>query len=178
MAIQHYYAGPATVKVATRTPGNDQLGAYADLGINRESIPMVIQPKFLDIPSDDWGGTDGAPADAQFMGAIATIQLSLTKFEKAIADRLLEGLLYATNTAGVSVPFGSLVRQQSHMFAMKLDSQLTAGKADEKLVTFEYCFIRGGGAVGHGTRYSSFDLTVEAWMNSSTARTLYAVTYA
>lgn len=176
MAIQHYYAGPATVKVATRTPGNETLTAYGSLGINRESIPIVIQPKFLDVPSDDWAGADGAPADAQFMGGIAIIQLSLTKFERADCDRLLDGYLFTGSVAGSFIPFGSFMRQESRMFSLQLDSTGTT-KADERLMTFTHCFVRGGGAVGQGTRYSSYDMTIEAWMNSSTARLLYTLTY-
>lgn len=177
MPIQHYYAGPAVVEVAVRNGVADTLSAYTQIGINRESIPIVIQPRFLDVPSDDWAGTDGAPADAQFMGAIATVQLSLTKVEVAWVDRLLDGLLFATNTAGTTVPFGSFIRQGNLMFALKLNSVALAGKTDEKVMTFPYCFVRGGGAVGQGTRYSSYDLTVEAWMNSSTTRQLYTVAY-
>lgn len=177
MAIQHYYAGPAVVEVALRTPGSDTLGNYTQLGVNRESIPVVIQPKFLDVPSDDWAGADGAPSDAQFMGAIATIQLSLTKVELALADRLIDGLMYATNTAGAYPAFGSFIRLGGFMFGLKLNSQQTA-KADEKAITLPYCFVRGGGAVGQGTRYSSYDLTIEAWLNNNLNRQLYSVTYA
>ena len=177
MAIQHYYAGPAVVEVALRTPGSDSLGAYTQLGVNRESIPMVIQPKFLDVPSDDWAGTDGAPADSQFMGAVATIQLSLTKVEVALADRLIDGLMYSTNTAGSFPAFGSFIRLGGFMFGLRLNSQQTVAKSDEKMVTLPYCFVRGGGAVGQGTRYSSYDLTIEAWLNNNLNRQLYALNY-
>lgn len=177
MPLTHYYAGPATIKVATRSPGSDSLSAYSELGINREAIPVVVQPRFLDVPSDDWAGTDGAPADAQYMGAIATIQLSLTKFDKAICDRLVDGYLYTGSVAGTMLQFGSFMRQGGHMFALQLDSQLTAGKTDEKLVTYTYCFVRNGGAVGHGTRYSSYDLIIEAWLDATTTRKLYEIDY-
>lgn len=177
MAIQHYYPGPAVVEVALRTPGSDTLGAYTSVGVNREAIPIVIQPKFLDVPSDDWAGGDGAPSDAQFMGAIATVQLSMTKFERALADRLLDGLMYSTNTAGAFPAFGSFIRLGGFMFGLRLNSQQTT-KADEKMIELPYCFARSGGAVGQGTRYSSYDLTIECWLNNNLNRQLYQVTYA
>ena len=44
MAIQHFFAGPATVSVQTRTPATGAVSSSFDLGINREAIPIIVTP--------------------------------------------------------------------------------------------------------------------------------------
>ena len=177
MAIEHFFAGPATVSVQTRTPGTGVLSTAFDLGINREAIPIIVTPSMLDVPSDDFGGPDGVPADVQYMGAIANIQLSLTKFDKAHVDSFLTGYTWDdggandTQTAGVLPPFGVFARQNYYFFSMTLTSAYVVR-------TFEQCIVRNGGATGQGTRYSSYDLQVECHIDNTTARELFGGTYA
>ena len=177
MAIQHFFAGPATVSVQTRTPATGAVSSSFDLGINREAIPIIVTPSMLDVPSDDFGGPDGIPADVQYMGAIANIQLSLTKFDKDHIDSFLTGFTFDdgglndTQTAGILPAFGSFARQNNYYFELTLTSTNVTR-------VFEQCFIRNGGATGQGTRYSSYDLQVEAHIDSSSARELFTQTYA
>ena len=192
MPIQHFFAGPATVKIKKRNPESGALDAdFTDIGINREAIPLIITPSVLDVPSDDWGGPEGVPADVQMLGAIANIQLSLTKFDIGQLDRMIDGTTWTTSAddapsagepyeylvkdAGQMPLLGSFIRQNNFMFQLKLES-------DYKEILFEYCFVRNGGAVAQGTRYSSYDLQVEAHMNHTTSslitrNTLYTSTY-
>ena len=192
MPIQHFFAGPATVKIKKRNPETGALDAdFTDIGINREAIPLIITPSVLDVPSDDWGGPEGVPADVQLIGAIANIQLSLTKFDIGQLDRMIDGTTWTTvtdDTPGAGEPYeylvkdagqmpllGSFIRQNNFMFQLKLES-------DYKEILFEYCFVRNGGAVAQGTRYSSYDLQVEAHMNLTTSsnefrNTLYTSNY-
>jgi len=176
MAIEHFFAGPATVSVQTRTPSTGVLGTAFDLGINREAIPIIVTPSMLDVPSDDFGGPDGVPADVQYMGAIANIQLSLTKFDKAFVDSFLTGYTWDdggaddVQTAGILPEFGAFARQNSFFFKMTLTSAYV-------IRTFEQCIIRNGGATGQGTRYASYDLQVECHIDTTTARELFGGTY-
>lgn len=176
MAIEHFFAGPATVSVQTRTPSTGILGTAFDLGINREAIPIIVTPSMLDVPSDDFGGPDGIPADVQYMGAIANIQLSLTKFDKAFVDSFLTGYTWDdggaddVQTAGILPEFGAFARQNSYFFKMTLTSAYVVR-------TFEQCIIRNGGATGQGTRYASYDLQVECHIDTTAARELFGGTY-
>lgn len=171
MAVQHFFAGPATVQVKYRdqTTGNLD-AAYTTVGINREAIPIIITPRFLDVPTDAWAGTDGYPADTQFMGAIANIQLSLTKYEIAQVDKLIEGVANSAKAVSVFPEFGSFARQNNLMFALYLESAYATR-------LFNWCFVRNGGSVGQGTRYTSYDLQVEAWIDDPSTRDLFAHTY-
>ena len=177
MDIQHFIAGPATFSVQTRTPATGAVSSSFDLGINREAIPIIVTPSMLDVPSDDFGGPDGIPAAVQYMGAIANIQLSLTKFDRDHIDSFLTGFTFDdggsndTQTAGILPAFGSFARQNNFFFVMTLTSANVTRM-------FEQCIVRNGGATGQGTRYSSFDLQVEAHIDNTTARELFSGTYA
>ena len=104
-----------------------QPGQAVVLGVNRDAIPVITQPKFADVMSDDWGGENGVPSDAQYMGAIAVIQLSLIKFNLSYIDRLMTGAAHYTggwNTAGEGFPFGGLIRAGGLMGQLVLNSAL------------------------------------------------------
>jgi hypothetical protein len=186
MAVAHYYAGPAAV---TFTPRDTSTGLLVPaqavvLGINRDAIPVITQPKFADVMSDDWGGENGVPSDSQYMGAIAVIQLSLIKFELAAIDRLMTGAAHYTggwNTAGESFPFGYLIRAGGLMGQLTLNSANAAytdtAKLNAKVMNFPYAFVRNGGSVNQGTAAASYDLQFEAWLNGYLSRQLYTVAY-
>jgi hypothetical protein len=187
MSVAHYYAGPAAVTFTPRDTSSGLLvpGQAVVLGINRDAIPVITQPKFADVMSDDWGGENGVPSDSQYMGAIAVIQLSLIKFELAAIDRLMTGASHYTsstwNTAGEGFPFGGLIRAGGLMGQLVLNSANAAytdsTKTNAKVMTFPYVFVRNGGSVNQGTAAASYDLQFEAWMNASLTRQLYTVAY-
>lgn len=186
MAVLHYYAGPAAVTFTPRSTadGSLQTAQATVIGINEASVPVITQPRFGDIASDDWAGPDGAPADSQFLGAIAVVQLRLTKFEIAAVDRLMDGVAHYTggwSTAGALMPFGSFVRQGGLMGQLVLNSASATytdtSKTDAKVLTLPYVFIRNGGAVNQGTAAAAYDFQFEAWVNDPINRVLYTVTY-
>lgn len=169
MAIEHFFGGPAVVKATLQTPGGGGYGSEFDLGVNREAIPIIATPQLLDVPCDDFGGTEGSPADVQYMGAIVTIQLSLTKYEKTVMEQFMLGFAWTGATVGQIPPLGAFVRQNDYSFKLRL---VSANIERE----FYHCFVRNGGATGQGSRYASYDLQVEAHMNSSSARQLFTTT--
>ena len=166
MAVTHFFAGPALVNI--QFAGGQ---ALQNIGLNREAIPIQIQPQFLDVECDDFGGPDGVPSDVQMLGGIAQVQLSLTKFELAAIDKLLDGVSYEGGPgAGTFDEFGQFIRLGGKFFQLQLLSNYRAWLAT-------HCFVRGGGVVGQGTRYSSYDMTIECHMHGSATRALYGISY-
>ncbi len=154
MAIQHIVAGPVIVTYNS-----------VQLGYSRDGAQIRIEPRWIDIPSDDYGGASGAPADAQLVGAIATINCDLTKYE-ASAVRALSAFV-AGGTAGTLPAFGTLMRQGNQYATLLLD-----GVNED--VTFTVAFPRQPQEVNKGTRFSTYMLGFEAWVSNATARLLLA----
>ena len=184
MAYKHYYNGPALVNWTPRNEADGALGTKVNLGVNRENIAISVFPIFGDVPCDDWGGTEANPADMQFLGGTAEIALSLTKVETQGSgapadqvDNIIEGYLSNGKTVGQFTQFGEFIRQGNYMGVLELDSQTLNARADASLITFDYCFMRGGGAHGVGTRYASYEFVVEAQLDAPTTRKLMTKAY-
>lgn len=163
--IKHHFAGPATVACAPVTGGT--VGTYVSLGINRDGIPITIDVKSIDVPSDDYGGEAGTPADVQILGGIAVIDLELTKFELATIEKYLGGTLLTT--AGTFEELGTFLRQQNKGLALKLTSQYAVRE-------FLFGAFFGGGqpaGVNQGTRYASYRLSYRALLDSAATRRLW-----
>jgi len=155
MAIAHIVAGPVLVKYNEAT-----------IGYSRDGVTIRIEPRWLDVHSDDFGGASGAPADAQIMGAIATIQADLTKYDNAEALKLTS--FEKAGAAGVLPQLGTLIRQESEFATLLLD-----GKNQD--FTFDVAFMRQAQEVNKGTRFSTLVIGWEAWINNTTARVLFTV---
>jgi hypothetical protein len=155
MAIQHQVAGPVIVTFNA-----------AQLGYSRDGVQIRVEPKWGDIFSDDFGGAGGAPADAQLLGAICTVIAELTKYEKAEVHKLSS--FEKAGTAGVLPQLGTLIRQESEFAALLLD-----GKNEDW--TFSTAFLRQAQEVNKGTRFSTFVIGFECWINNTTARTLFTI---
>lgn len=155
MAIQHEVAGPVIVK----WNGNS-------LGYSRDGVRIRIEPKWIDIASDDYGGASGAPADAQIVGAIATVQCELTKYDKAVCHALTS--FFKAGTVGTLPVLGGLIRQGSGYATLLLD-----GTVEDW--TFTVAMIRQGQEVNKGTRFSTFVCGFECWISDTSSRTLFTV---
>ena len=204
MAVTHYFAGPSLVSWQPRSgvSAGETPGASVVLGINREAIMIQVNPVFVDVHSDDWGGPEGAPSDAQYMGATASISLSLTKINRQEAgsvgapdpmlDKILDGISWnapshtqaAYDDVGVNLSYGEFVRQGGYMGSLTLSPITVAtdtipngpsARGDNMAINFPNVFARTGGAQNVGTRYMSFDVELEAWAGSS--GTLYTKTF-
>ena len=121
---------------------------------------------------------------AQYMGAIAVLQLRLIKFNLSYIDRLMTGAAHYTggwNTAGEAFPFGYLIRAGGLMGQLTLNSANAAytdtAKTNAKVMNFPYAFVRNGGSVNQGTAAAAYALQFEAWLNSYLTRQLYTVSY-
>lgn len=146
MAILHEFNGPCVVSYDSVT-----------LGINRESIPITLEPKFLDCEADDYGGPDGQPSDKQVMGVQARIKLQLSKYEQANIPTLLTGVKEATAGA-ITHGYGTFMRQGGN-----LSSLVLAGPA--YTYTFPEAYPVGMNEFNEGTRYRVYNLEFECWFN-------------
>lgn len=158
MAIQHEVAGPVIVTF-------DSL----QLGYTRDGARIRLEPKWGDVHSDDYGGAGGAPADAQILGAVATVTCELTKYDIAELHKLTAfGEDPASATAFTLPAYGTLVRQDSKTQVLLLDG------VNEDW-TFSTAFVRQAMEVNKGTRFSTFMVGFECWVNAATTRLLAAV---
>lgn len=160
MAIQHEVAGKV---VATFTMS----GNARQLGYTRDGAQISVQGKFIEIPSDDYGGAGGAPSDRQFLGGEAIISLDLTKYDTAFVHALTS--FNHAGAIGVFPAYGSLMRQDSLGNTLLLSG-------DNESWTFGYAYVIGSHEFNKGTRYTSWQLTFVGVVENISNRTLF--TYA
>lgn len=149
---QHFTSGP--VVPCFGVSAND----LVKLGYSEDGIKMLVTPYFDNIPSDDFGGRGGPPSDAQILGAIATIDLELSKYVKADVDRLSSFQVAANAIAGVLPPIGKFVRQDGLGGVLKL-----IGINDSYL--FDFAYLRRNYEINTGTKWRKYILGFEAWMS-------------
>ena len=160
MAVQFNVSGATLVKFGVEA-------AEVDLGYTEDGAQITIQPQYSELFSDDWGGTGGAPADSQLLGARAFIRLRLTKYDIANVQALTS--FDVGGAVGVLPQFGELVRQDTHYGNLILDG----ANAD---YTFAEAFVKEAFEINSGTRAQVCQMAFEAWLDDNTARTLF--TYA
>jgi len=151
MAIAHYYEGPVFVEIQKSG------GAFDPIGFTRDGVPVRIEPRYFDIATDDRGGERGVPSDTQFLGAIANLNLDLTKYEKDQLDQLKTFTDDATIAVGTVPEFGRLIVQEGIAMAIRLN-----GGKEKK--TFHTCFIRQAIEYNSGTRARFYRLGFECWL--------------
>lgn len=157
MSVIHQVAGPVLIVVN----GN------VNLGYSRDGVQIRIEPKYLDIMSDDWGGANGVPADTQILGAIGHVTAEMNKYERDELHRLTS--FERAGTAGVLPQFGTLIRQELEYTSLYLD-----GKHENW--SFSTAFVRQAIEVNKGTRYSTAVVGWECWMDSTQTRRLMTIT--
>ena len=109
MAIQPIVFGHALVKV------NAGAG-MEELGYTRSGVAIIIEPKYVDVPSDRYGGEQGTPADIVWLGAIARIRMEFSEYDLAVASKV--GAFLAGASAGTLPQPGQLMFNGS--FGMRL----------------------------------------------------------
>jgi len=156
MAIEHIVAGPVTVRFAS-----------VDLGFSRDGGTIRIEPRWGDVNSDDWGGAGGAPADRQLLGATATVTVDLTKYEASEVEKLTA--FVNAGATGTLPPLGTLIRQDARFAELALNGT-------KKTYTFATAFPAEPQEVNAGTRFSTFVLGFECWLNNTEARVYMSIT--
>lgn len=115
MAIGVFVPGPADIKVGSGTGG-----ALEELGYTARGADVRIQGYSVDVPGDQNGGEQGPPIEIEHLGTSAIVRIELTKFDKAVLDKLKAGLRGITPAA---VPdAGTLVFADARHFQLLIDS--------------------------------------------------------
>lgn len=132
------------------------------LGFCEDGVTISLEPFFDEIKSDDFGGRSGPPSDAQFLGAIGTVQMLFTKYTKLYLDNLscFTGAALTANNKGLLPAIGSFVRQDS------LGAQLKLNGPGENL-SFAFAFLKDRYEMNSGTRWRRYMLGMEVWMAQS-----------
>ena len=149
-----------------------------ELGISEDGVPIVTEPKFLDIYSDDFGGRSGVPADRQFLGAIARIIVRMPKFNRVFFEGLSSWMNFNTNpgsgvspaftpTAGLVPRMGSLVRNVGVPGTMpQFEAQLQI-VSSSRTFTFANAHVFNTWEVNVGSRYAIAMAGFECWYTCS-----------
>ncbi len=140
MAIQYHVAGPALIKVDTGSTHT-----LEELGYTRDSAEIRFEGHFEEIKSDDQGGDAGPPGDLNYLGERAIVRLELTKWDAAIADKLVPRLY--GGTAGMVGEVGTLLLQDAKTFRLLIHSTNTP-------MNFPKAILFGAIEINKGTRHS------------------------
>ena len=146
------------------------------LGISEDGVSINIQPFHDAIPSDDWGGRAGPPADMQLLAGIATVDVNLSKYDKAQVDALL-GSFQPNGQQGIMPHIGSFVRQDGLYAPLNLD-----GVYEDHV--FATAFLKRNQEINTGTRWRRYSFGWECWCNATNlaalgqlqTKTLFGVT--
>ena len=162
MTIQHFNLGPSVV-----------YWDGSNIGYSRDGVNVGIDPKWYDIPSDQYGGQGGAPSDSQLLGCIARCQGELTSFEKNIVLRLgsydPETADLTSGVGEITLPsFGSFVRQGSYPLGKVLEIRGSNGR-----IKFPVAFLRNPQDLNLGTRATFYSCGWECWVDAASTRKLY-----
>lgn len=112
-----------------------------------------------DVPGDQNGGSEGPPIDIQYYGQIHRVRLEMSKYDKAVAEKLGARLLGgAAGVIGANTP-GSLLAGGSLYHRLLLKSTTTAGGTSARNYVAAIC--RGAIEVNRGTRWSRLVMEFE-----------------
>lgn len=154
MAIQHEVAGPCLLKYQT---------SPASLGYSRDGFTIRFDPRFIEVPSDDFGGQSGAPSDVQIVGGSVSVTGDLTKYDKAEVHKLTA---FAGGGTAFTLPaYGTLLRQSTTgMVALTID-----GVAEDW--TFSKAYPKAC-ELNKGTRFTTAQVGFEAHVDAAATRVL------
>lgn len=136
------------------------------LGVSRDGVTIRIEPRWAEIPTDDFGGSGGTPSDIQHLGALAHVQCDLNAYDEAEVHKLTS--FVAGGSAGIMPQIGTLMKQESKTSTLLLD-----GKNQDW--TFDVAFPQQPQEVNKGTRFSTFVLGFTCLINNTDDRELFVV---
>lgn len=148
MAVTVNVDGLAAVRVDT-----GDTNALEDLGYTRDGAEIRFEGHFVDVPGDEKGGENGPPIDVQYMGERAVIRLELTKYDPAVAEKVM-ARLYG-ETPGTPGAAGTLMFSGDKCFRVLINTPA-------RPLNFLRCFAREAIEVNKGTRFSRFIVVFEA----------------
>ena len=153
MATQPYYDGPCLIRV-----GTGSAGALEDLGYTEDGADVDIEGFFENVWGDQGGGPSGVPIDVQYFGELARIRLTLTKWDAAIADKVVPRVNGAT--AGTPATPGTLMFQESKSIRLLLSPT-------SRPLNFPRAFLRGNYQINKGVKHSKIIFEFECHKDGS-----------
>lgn len=157
MAIEHVSSGPVLVNFAG-----------TDLGFSEDGADIRYEARWGDIFSDDFGGRGGAPADTQLLGMVGSVSLQFTKYD-ATAVQKLSSFTDDGAADGDLPTLGTFIRQEE-----KANILILTGT--KKTYTFNTAFPREPQTLNAGTKFTTYLVQFEFWINSATSTNFQAIT--
>ena len=156
MALEHVNSGPATITYNGIV-----------LGFSQDGADITYRALWGDIHSDDFGGAGGAPSDTQLLGIIGSVTASLTKYDAAEVEKLAS---FTAGGNGNDLPtIGTFMRQENKTATLFIDGT-------KKKHTFGTSFPREPQSLNAGTKFSTYIVQFEFWINSPTSLNFQAIT--
>lgn len=151
--------GPARIRVDTGAANVlEELGYTINGAEIREEIFME------NVPGDESGGESGPPIDVQYFGEIHHVRVELSKWDDAIAAKVL-AKLYG-GTAGIIGVVGTLMAGGSKTFRLLIHTTTEPRN-------YLRAFLRGQVELNKGTKFSRLVLDFECHSNAVSLGTVY-----
>lgn len=162
MAEQVQVAGLVTIKVDTGSAH-----ALETLGFSVNGVDLEENIFTLDVQGDEHGGDAGPPIDVQYLGQVDIVRMELSKYDKAVLDKIRARLWnsgFTTPAAGqvLSADIGALFFAGSKFFRLVLDAANGGFDRDYVKVIF-----REPITVNRGVKHSIARLTATCYREPS-----------
>lgn len=138
------------------------LATLTELGITRNGVTVSYEHFYYDVPSDEFGGDDGPPADVQWLGSVARIRCEFTKYNRSILDAVL-GLVQGSTFGDMNVQSSAESKYPGELMftPMNYTRVLLYNQLGDRR-NFPRCFIRAPHEQNYATKYASPIVEFEA----------------
>lgn len=147
MPISYVVDGPVNVKLDTGAAN-----ALEQLGFSEDGVRVTENAFYSDVHTDQNGGTEGPPGDIQYFGEVHNVEMTLTRYDDVIVDKLLPKV--RGGTVGATSTPGTLMAQDGKGFRLLLHST-------SKPRNYLFAILRGGQECNKGTKHRKMILRWE-----------------
>lgn len=151
---------PGWCKVSVQQ-SSGTLATLTELGRTRNGVTVSFEHFWLDVPGDEFGGDDGPPIDAQFLGSVARIRCEFTKYDIDVLYAAL-GLLRGSDFGEMGVQGSSEKYPGKLIFSPVNYTRVLLQPQIEQTRNFPRCFIRAPHEQNLATKYASPIVEFEA----------------
>ncbi|QDU97531.1 hypothetical protein [Lignipirellula cremea] len=154
MALQIHVAGPVTIQV-------DAGDGLETLGVCLDQPRLVDRAFYYDVHADSHGGPQGPPIDVQYLGRLMLARLDLSKYDRAVADKVRGRLPGGAAGQVASTEIGTLLLQSESTIRVLLASP-------NDPYNFPTCIVREAVEITVGAKFSTFSLEFTAYPDPTT----------
>jgi hypothetical protein len=130
-------------------------GSLVDLGESLDMVDIEDRAFFNNVPGDRYGGPQGPPIDAQWLGMQYIIRIELSRWDPVQWDILKKRQVNATAGTLVLTEVGTLMFGGDNAFRLLLLSTT-------RPVNFPACILRDSATLNMGTKFTTLGLQLEA----------------